>query len=98
MKSKTLYINDKTTTKDAKIGYVASKYELHQFINKLIHVLENLFFCTDLVFTSQPNLVMDLSVYLSLHPNYYNQIKQEIWRWEQGNTELIKRLAYEFNW
>ena len=37
MKSRTLYINDKRTTEDAKIGFAASKYELHQFINKSIH-------------------------------------------------------------
>ena len=75
MKSRTLYINDKTTTEDAKIGFVALKYDLHQLINKSVHVLENLLFCTDLIFTSQPKLVMDSSVHSSLHPHYYQQIK-----------------------
>ena len=75
MKSRTLYIDDKITTEDAKIVFAASKYELHQCINKSIHVLENFLFCTDLIFTSQPNLVMNLSVHSSLHPNYYHQIK-----------------------
>ena len=58
-KSRTLYINDKTTTEDAKIGFAASKYELNQFINKSTHVLENVLVCIDLNFTSKPNLVMD---------------------------------------
>ena len=75
MKSRTLYINDKTTTEDTKIWLAASKYELHQFFNKSIHVLKNLLFCTDPIFTSQPNLVMDSSVHSSLHPKYYHQIK-----------------------
>ena len=75
MRSRTLYIIDKTTTEDAKIGFAASKYELHQFINISIHVLENLVFCTDLIFTPQTNLVLDSSVHSSLHPNYYHQIK-----------------------
>ena len=65
MKSSTLYINDKTTTEDAKIELATSKYELHQMINESIHVLENLLFCTDLIFTLQPNLVVDSSVHLS---------------------------------
>ena len=65
MKSSTLYINDKTTTEDAKIELATSKYELHQMINESIHVLENLLFCTDLIFTLQPNLVVDSSLHLS---------------------------------
>ena len=52
MKSSTLYINDKTTTKDAKIELATSKYEFHQMINESVHALENLFFRTDLIFTS----------------------------------------------
>ena len=75
MKSSTLYINDKTTTEDAKIELATSKYELHQKINESIHVLENLFFRTDLIFTSQPNLVVDSTVHPSLDPNYHHQIK-----------------------
>ena len=75
MKSRTLYINDKTTTEDTKIGFASSKYELHQFLNKSIHVLKNLLFCTDPIFTSQPNLVIDSSFHSSLHPNHYHQIK-----------------------
>ena len=65
MKSSTLYINDKTTTEDAKIELATSKYELYQMINESIHVLENPFFRTDLVFTSQPNLVVNSSVHPS---------------------------------
>ena len=75
MKFSTLYSNDKTTTEDVKIELATSKYELHQMINGLIHVLDNLFFRTDLIFTSQSNLVVDSSVHLSLHRNYHHQIK-----------------------
>ena len=65
MKSSTLYINDKTTTEDAKIELATSKYELYQMINESIHVFENLFFRTDLIFKSQPNLVVNSSVHPS---------------------------------
>ena len=74
MKSRTLYINEKTTTEDAKMEFATSKYQLHQIINESIHVIENPLFRTDLIFTSQPNLVVDSSVYPSLHPNYNHQI------------------------
>ena len=75
MKSSTLYINDRTTIEDAKIELAISNYELHQKINESIHVLENLFFHTDFIFTSQPNLVVDSTVHPSLDPNYHRQIK-----------------------
>ena len=75
MKSSTLYINDKTTTEDAKIELATSKYELHQKINESIHVLGNLFFRTDLIFTSQPKLVVDSSVHSYLDQNYHHHIK-----------------------
>ena len=65
MKSSTLYINDKTTTEDAKIELATSKYEIYLMINESIHVLENLFSPTALIFTSQPNLVVNSSVYPS---------------------------------
>ena len=65
MKSSTLYINDKTTTEDAKIELATSKYEIYQMINQSIHVLENHFFPTDLIFASQSNLVVNSSVYPS---------------------------------
>ena len=55
MKASTLYINDKTTTEDEKIKLQTLKYEFHQMINESIHVLENLLFRADLIFTSQPN-------------------------------------------
>ena len=57
MKSRTLYVNDKTTTVDAKIEFATSKYELHQIINESTHALENLLFGNDLIFKSQRNCV-----------------------------------------
>ena len=74
MKSSTLYIIDKITTEDAKIELATSKYKLDQMTNGSIYVLENLLFRTDLIFTSQPNLVVDSSVHPSSDTNYHHQI------------------------
>ena len=63
----------KKTTEDAKMEFATSKYQLHQIINESIHVIEIPLFCTDLIFTSQQNLVVDSSVHPSLHPNYHHQ-------------------------
>ena len=113
IKSKNWYINDKTTTKGAKIEFVTSQYRLHQIINEPTHLLENSSSCIVLIFTSQPNLVVDSGVHPSLHPNCHHQIvyakfnlkihfpppyEREIWHYGQGNTELIRRAVHEFNW
>ena len=99
MKSRTLFTNEKATTEDAKMEFATSKYELHQIINELIHVIENPLFCTDLVFTSQPNLVVDSSVHPSLHPNYDHQIQlTRNVAYGQTNTKFIGTLVHEFSW
>ena len=74
IKSKNWYINDKTTTEGAKIKFVTSQFGLHQIINEPTHVLEKSSSCIDLIFTSQPNLVVDSGVHPSLHPNCHHQI------------------------
>ena len=43
-------------------------------INEPTHILESSSSCIDLIFTSQPNLVTESGVHLSLHPNSYHQI------------------------
>ena len=113
IKSKNWYINDKTTTEGEEIEFVTSQFGLHQIINEPTYVLENSWSCVDLIFTSQPNLVVDSCVHPSLHPNCHHQIvytkydlkihfpppyEREIWHYGQGNTELIRRAVHEFNW
>ena len=46
----------------------------YQLINEPTHLLENSFSCIDLIFTSLPNLVVELGVHPSLHPNCHHQI------------------------
>ena len=73
IKSKNWYINDKTTTEGEEIEFVTSQFGLHQIINEPTYVLENSWSCIDLIFTSQPNLVVDSGVHPSLHPNWHHQ-------------------------
>ena len=68
---------------------------------------------TNLIFTSQPNLITDSDVHSSLHSNCRHQIVftkfnlhilyplpylREIWHYRKGNTRLIRRAIKEFNW
>ena len=52
------------------IDTVTSNYRLHQQIQESANVLNLSSSCIDLIFTSQPNLVIESGVYSSLHPNY----------------------------
>ena len=74
--------------------------------------LDNSSTCIDIIFTSQPNLVIDSGIHPSLHPNCHQityarfnlQIhfpppySREIWHYKDTNTELIKRAVENFNW
>ena len=67
-------INDKTNFKGAKNDKLTSRNRLHQIIKEPTHILDISFSCIDLFFTSQPKLVMDSGVHVSLHVNCHHQI------------------------
>ena len=103
----------KQPQKVKRSNLLTSQFGLYHIINEPTYVLENSSSCIDLIFTLQPNLVVDSGVHPSLHPNCYHQIvyakynvkihfpspcEREIWHYGQGNTELIRRAVHEFNW
>ena len=71
----------KTGTVKLKIGFEGKAIEsitlqlgLYHLINEHTHLLENYSSCTDLILTSQSNLVVEFGAHLSLHPNFHHQI------------------------
>ena len=56
------------------MDFLCTEYDLKQVSNEPNQLLENFSSCTDLIFTSQPNLVMDAGIYLSLHTSCHHQI------------------------
>ena len=79
---------------------ITSLFALKQLIQKATHILSNSSSCIDLVFTSQPNLVMESGVYSSLHENCHHQLvyakfnlkvrypppyEREIWHYQHAN-------------
>ena len=78
----------------------------------LTHILESSSSCIDLIFTSQPNLVMNSCVHSSLHPNCHQQIhakcnlkifyppsyERVVWHYQDANNDLIQRSMSHFNW
>ena len=53
---------------------MTSHYGLTQIINEPTHILGDASSCIDLIFTFQPNMVLDSGVQSSLHPDFYHQI------------------------
>ena len=68
------YKNDTTSYKGLKNDAITFQFGLQQLINESTRLKGNSSSCIDLIFTSQPNLVMELGVRSSLHPNCHHQI------------------------
>ena len=64
----------KTTYEGSKVEPIASQFGLRELIPERTHILSNSYSCIDLVFMSQPNLVMALVVHSSLHENCHHQL------------------------
>ena len=73
-KSKHWCSQDSTNFEGITIENVTSQFGLSQIITEATHILESSSSCIDLIFTTQPNLVVESGVHPSLHPNCHHQI------------------------
>ena len=73
-KSKTWFINDQSSNEGTQLESLTSLYGMKQLIAEPTHVLENSLSCIDLIFTNQPNLIMDAGVHPSLHSKCHHQV------------------------
>ena len=112
-KSSNWYNKDKTSFEGNTIENVTSQLGLHQIINEPTHILPNYSSCIDLIFTSQPNMVIESGIHSSLHSSCHHQIvfakfdlkicypppySREIWHFKEAETDLIRRALNDFNW
>ena len=67
------FCQDKTSFEGDATEYLTSQFELHQVIKEPTHILDTSS-CIDLIFTSQPNLIIEYGVHSSLHLNCHHQI------------------------
>ena len=104
-KSSNWYNKDITSNEGRKIEAVTSQNGLHQEINEPTHILNNSSPCIDLIFNSQPNLIIESGVDKSLHPNCHHQrvfakfnsdivyqpfYEREIWHYQKANKRCNK--------
>ena len=73
-RSKTWFKNEKTSYEGSELDILTCSHGLHQLINEPIHLLDSRSSCIDLIFTSQPNFVMESGVQPSLHPYCHHQL------------------------
>ena len=66
------YKNDINSYEGLKIDTITSQLGLQQLINEPTNLIANSSSCIDLIFTSQPDLVMESGFHSSLHPNCHH--------------------------
>ena len=73
-KSSNWFCHDKTNFEADAIENLTSQFGLHQVIKEQTHILDISSLCIDLIFTPQPNSVIESGDHLPLHSNCHHQI------------------------
>ena len=102
---------DRSTIEGSKIDFFTSQFG--QIIKESTHILENSSSCIDLIFTTQPNMVLESGVHHSLHQNCHHQIifakfnlkvyypppyERAIFHYSQANFDHIQQAINIFDW
>ena len=74
-RSLTWWSNDITNLNGTLIDLLTTTHGIKQLISDANHILLTSMSCIDLIFTDQPNYVLDCSTHPSLHKNCHHQIK-----------------------
>ena len=73
-KSSNWYTGDTTNLEGSKTEAITSQFALQKIINGPTYIQGKFVSCIDLIFSSQPNLVMSSGIHSSLHQNCHHQI------------------------
>ena len=104
-KSSNCFFHDKTNFEGDTVENLTSQFRSHQVIKEPTHILDTSSSCIDIIFTPQPNLIIESGVHSSLHSNCHYQITfakfnleivypppyaRDFWHNKNANTELIR--------
>ena len=107
------YALGKTTYEDTRIDGITSQFVLEQLIHEPTHIIGGRTSSMDLIFASQPNLVVESGVQSSLHQNCHHQIvfatfnlkvvlppsyEREVWHFKKANNDHIRKAINGFQW
>ena len=105
--------HDITTTEGIQLETTTTIYGLQQLIDEPTHIHKNSSSCIDLIFTNQPNLIVNRGTHPSLHENCQHQItfakatlrveypppyKRHVWNYAKANVNGINKAISQFNW
>ena len=105
--------NDINTTEGLKLLSLTSSNGFTQLIHEPTHIHGNSSPCIDLVFTDQPNLLVNSGVHASLHPNCHHHITHSnfnlniyypppdqrlIWDYKKADANIIRKALDSVNW
>ena len=68
------YANDNTNIGGSKIDILTASKDFNEIRDEPTHILNNSSSFIDLIFTTQPNLVIESGVHSSLHANCHHQL------------------------
>ena len=112
-RSKFWCLDDITTYEGPKTDSLTTTHGLHQLISQLTPLLSTSSTCIDLIFTDQPNLVVNSGVYPSLHKNCYHKItfcklnlkieylppyERLVWDYKKADVNSIRKALKQVNW
>ena len=112
-RSSSWWKEDKTTTEGTHLEALTSLYNFDQLISEPTHILPNSSSCIDLIFTNQPNLVVNCGTHSTLNTKCHHQIthcklnlnidypppyERLVWNYKKANTESIKKSLESVNW
>ena len=104
---------DISNNEGVQIDSVTSTHGLEQLISEPTHILSDSSSCIDLIFTNQPNLVVDSGTHPSLHPNCHHQIihckinlqveypphyQRHVWNYAKANKDAILSALQNVDW
>ena len=110
-RSSVWWTRDKTTIEGTQLESLTTVHGFHQLISQPTHVLPQTSSCIDLIFTDQPNLIVDSGAHPSLHSNHhqitYCKLNLSIeypppyeilvWDYNRANVEGIKKSIESVN-
>ena len=111
--SESCWVHNITNSKGTQIQSISSPYGFSHLILEPTHILQDSSCCIDLIFTGQPNLVINSCVKPSLHENCHHQItyakfnlkimyplpyQSYVWDYKNTNTSSIQKNLNMIDW
>ena len=113
VRSNSWWSDDINSIEGTQIEALTSLYGLHQIISEPTHITPYSLSCIDLLFTNQPNMVLNSGVHPSLYEKCHHQIvfakinlkidfpppyERILWDYNKADNTMINQCIQQFNW